>query len=304
MIEPMQAPSPRPTWAERYRAAPVNALAVAMGLAFHGVALAAFTQPFRLRYLALGLVVYLWSMLSTTLYLHRSLTHRGLTLAAPLRAVFALGTATNLLADPVGWVGLHRQHHRASDTDEDVHSPRMGFFFAHAGWATRLTSAMQAEVRALAPDVRRDPLCKAMENPAVYAGMHGAIALAVYAAFGLGGLLWGFYLPVLLSVHATSAVNSVCHLPAFGRRDADTPDDSRNVGWLALPTLGESWHNHHHQAPKRIRHGLGPGELDPTFAVIRLLARLGLATDLYWTGSRNDIETGVMGNNDDSLSDV
>jgi stearoyl-CoA desaturase (delta-9 desaturase) len=78
--------------------------------------------------------------------------------------------------------------------------------------------------------------------------------------------------------HATFSINSLCHF--FGRRPFRTDDESRNLAWLALPTLGEAWHNNHHAFPTSARHGMRRWQLDPSAAVIRALERCGLAWDV------------------------
>ncbi|MEL7266596.1 MAG: acyl-CoA desaturase, partial [Planctomycetota bacterium] len=50
-------------------------------------------------------------------------------------------------------------------------------------------------------------------------------------------------------------------------------------GWGFL-TMGECWHNNHHAYPRMARHGHKWWEIDPTFAVIRLLRLTGLAWDV------------------------
>ena len=49
---------------------------------------------------------------------------------------------------------------------------------------------------------------------------------------------------------------------------------------LALPSLGESWHNNHHAFPTSAAHGLRWWELDVSSLVIRALARVGLVWDV------------------------
>jgi stearoyl-CoA desaturase (delta-9 desaturase) len=75
--------------------------------------------------------------------------------------------------------------------------------------------------------------------------------------------------------HVTWSINSVCHF--MGRQRFDVEDESRNVFWLALPSLGEAWHHNHHAFPRSATHGLKKWELDPSAALIRMLRRLGLA---------------------------
>jgi stearoyl-CoA desaturase (delta-9 desaturase) len=95
---------------------------------------------------------------------------------------------------------------------------------------------------------------------------------------GLTGLLWGGAVRIFVLHHATFSINSLCHF--FGRRRFPTGDESRNLAWLALPTLGESWHNNHHAFPTSARHGLGRWQLDLSAGVIWILERLGLAWDV------------------------
>src|SRR5207248_196387 len=66
--------------------------------------------------------------------------------------------------------------------------------------------------------------------------------------------------------HVTWSINSVCHFA--GRRRFATDDHSTNVFWLALPSLGESWHHNHHAFPRSARHGLRWWEVDISGLVI------------------------------------
>ena len=89
------------------------------------------------------------------------------------------------------------------------------------------------------------------------------------------GLLWGGLVRLFLVHHITWSINSVCHF--MGTRRFETDDESRNVFWLALPSLGESWHHNHHAFPRSAVHGLRRWELDPSAVVIGALEKLGLA---------------------------
>ena len=80
---------------------------------------------------------------------------------------------------------------------------------------------------------------------------------------------------IFLVHHVTWSVNSVCHF--FGRRRFATDDLSTNVAWLAIPSLGESWHHNHHAFPRSARHGLRWYELDLSALIIACLEKLGLA---------------------------
>jgi stearoyl-CoA desaturase (Delta-9 desaturase) len=92
---------------------------------------------------------------------------------------------------------------------------------------------------------------------------------------GLTAVLWGGLVRIFLQHHVTWSINSVCHF--FGRRRFEVEDESTNVFWLALPSLGEAWHHNHHAFPRSARHGLRWYEIDLSAALIGLLAKLGLA---------------------------
>jgi len=87
--------------------------------------------------------------------------------------------------------------------------------------------------------------------------------------------LWGIFLRLTLSLHATWLVNSATHM--WGRQRFATGEDSRNSWWVALLTFGEGWHNNHHAHPTSARHGLRWYEIDLNWWGIRALQLVGLA---------------------------
>jgi stearoyl-CoA desaturase (delta-9 desaturase) len=97
------------------------------------------------------------------------------------------------------------------------------------------------------------------------------------AAF-LTGVLWGGLVRFFVGNHVTYAVNSVGHY--FGARRFPTPDESRNVSWLAIPSFGEAWHNNHHAFPRAASHGMRWYEIDLSALVIFGLEKVGLAWDV------------------------
>ena len=97
----------------------------------------------------------------------------------------------------------------------------------------------------------------------------GSLAAAAIAYF------WAGLVRVFFVHHITWSVNSVCHF--LGSRRFDVEDESTNVFWLALPSLGESWHHNHHAFPRSAEHGLRRRELDPSALVIRGMEKVGLA---------------------------
>jgi stearoyl-CoA desaturase (delta-9 desaturase) len=140
----------------------------------------------------------------------------------------------------------------------------------------------RADWKRYAPDLYEDPGIRRISRqfvPLVLASL-AVPALAGYLISGtilgaLTGLLWGGLVRIFFVHHVTWSVNSVCHF--LGSRRFDTDDRSTNVFWLALPSLGESWHHNHHAFPRSAVHGLRRWEPDPSALIISAMEKLGIA---------------------------
>jgi stearoyl-CoA desaturase (delta-9 desaturase) len=149
------------------------------------------------------------------------------------------------------------------------------FIHTHRGRKTRY-----------APDLLRDNDMTWVDRTFIYWAIAGfGVSFVLGFLFGqfslkaaLTGMLWGGLIRVLVLHHVTYSINSLCHF--FGRRPFATGDESRNLAWLAPLSLGEAWHNAHHAFPTSARHGVEPGQLDISGALIGALERVGLAWDV------------------------
>src|ERR671928_705738 len=74
------------------------------------------------------------SVFATTVYLHRVLAHRSLTVRPAVALVFRLTIWIMTGISPRAWVAVHRRHHAFSDTPQDPHSPViLGFWAVQLG---------------------------------------------------------------------------------------------------------------------------------------------------------------------------
>src|SRR5256885_2662384 len=241
--------------------------------------------------LAILAVMYVLTALSVTVGFHRLLTHRSFQTSKPTEYVFASLGSMAVQGPVIAWVADHRKHHAHTDVEGDPHSPHVGhgegvlgvlqgLWHAHMGWL--LSEHGRADWKRYAPDLYEDRGMRLINRRFVSLVMLG---LAVPAAAGylltgtlLGaatGLLWGGLVRVFFVHHVTWSVNSVCHF--LGSRRFDVEDQSTNVFWLALPSLGESWHHNRHAFPRSAVHGLRRWELDPSAVLIAGMERVGLA---------------------------
>ena len=96
----------------------------------------------------------------------------------------------------------------------------------------------------------------------------------------LTAFFWASLVRISMLHHVTWSVNSICHV--FGEEHFETRDKARNVWWLAIPSMGESWHNLHHSDPTCARHGVLKGQIDSTARLIWVCEKLGWAYDVRW----------------------
>jgi stearoyl-CoA desaturase (Delta-9 desaturase) len=244
--------------------------------------------------LIIAAVMYMLTAAGITVGFHRLLTHRSFQTSKPLEYTFAILGSMAVQGPVISWVADHRKHHAHTDEEGDPHSPHVGhddgvrgvlagLWHAHSGWL--MSTQGRADWKRYAPDLYEDRGMRTIGRrfvPLVFASL-AIPALAGYIVTGtlvgaLTGLLWGGLVRIFFVHHITWSVNSVCHF--LGTRRFDTDDRSTNVFWLALPSLGESWHHNHHAFPRSAVHGLKRWEPDPSALIITILEKLGLARNV------------------------
>ena len=241
--------------------------------------------------LVLLAAMYLVTALGITVGFHRLLTHRSFRTHKPTEYVFASLGSMAVQGPVIAWVADHRKHHAHTDVEGDPHSPHVGhgdgvigvlrgLWHAHTGWL--FSEHGRAEWSRYAADLTEDRGMRLINRRFTSLVVLG---LALPAAAGYlitgalagaaTGLLWGGLVRIFFVHHVTWSVNSICHF--LGTRRFEVDDRSTNVFWLALPSLGESWHHNHHAFPRSALHGLRRWELDPSALMISAMERVGLA---------------------------
>ena len=224
---------------------------------------------------AIAVSLYLIRMFSITAGFHRYFSHRSFKTSRVFQFVLAFMSQTSAQKGVLWWSAKHREHHRHSDTELDVHSPgQKGFWFAHLGWI--FSRSRQAADYRVIPDLTRYPelvwLDRYDKVPAFL------MALGAFLVAGWPGLVVGFFWSTVVLYHGTFFINSLAHV--VGRQRYVTGDDSRNNWWLALITLGEGWHNNHHFYQASTRQGFRWWEIDITYYGLKMLSWVGIVWDL------------------------
>ncbi|MDA0182894.1 acyl-CoA desaturase [Solirubrobacter phytolaccae] len=242
----------------------------------------------------LFVVFYVATALGVTVGYHRHLTHRSFKTKRWVRVTLSVCGSGAVEGPVISWVADHRKHHAFSDQEGDPHSPHVGhgggwrgtlagLVHAHMGWL--FVHDQRGKRSRYAPDLLADPALRFVDRTFLLWVILGfalpfalGFALGGTLAAGLSGLLWGGAVRMAVLHHVTFSINSLCH--TFGRRRFATSDESRNLAWLALPSMGEAWHNNHHAFPTSAAHGLRVWEVDPSALLIRALEATGLAWDV------------------------
>jgi stearoyl-CoA desaturase (delta-9 desaturase) len=212
---------------------------------------------------------------ATSIYLHRALAHRSLSLHPLLEFLFRTALWLITGQDRRQWVAVHRKHHTFTDREGDPHSPQLLGF-----WKVQLGNVYYYIREA------RNPLTVAKFAPEIDRDWWERRVFAWgWTGLGLGTLLVGLTIGwwqgvvamlghALLFVFVTGPlINGLGHWTG-AQNFENTAYNSRVLAWL---TGGESLHNNHHAHPRSPKFSLRRSELDPSWLAIRMLTALRLA---------------------------
>ena len=225
---------------------------------------------------------------------HRLWSHRSYTASLPLRIWLATVGGGAMEHSIINWSRDHRAHHRYTDTAKDPYSVQTGLLHAHIGWLM----------------FRRDPQCQGdtdisdlMSDQIVVWQHDHYTTIALFMAYilpccigGLWGDWWGGFvyagiIRAFLVQQSTFCVNSLAHW--LGDHTYDDRNSPKDHVFTALITLGEGYHNFHHEFPSDYRNAIAWYQYDPTKWIIWLWKQLGLADNLKMF-RQNEIDKGRL----------
>ena len=221
---------------------------------------------------------------------HRLFSHKAFQAKWPVKLFVLLFGAAAFENSAIWWSSEHRKHHKHVDTDDDPYDITKGFFWAHMGW-------LMFKLKPEPPldnvhDLLNDKLV-AWQHKWVHA-ISFVVSFIVPTLIGYSyavvtgnilpavGALGGFLIPgvarVVMVQHATFCINSLCHM--IGRQPYSTDHSARDSWVAAIFTMGEGYHNYHHEFAWDYRNGVKPWQLDPSKWIIWTLSKLGLTSGL------------------------
>lgn len=235
---------------------------------------------------------------------HRLFAHRAYK-AHPILEWFLICAGSGAVEGSCKWWSRdHRAHHRHVDTKKDPYSSHLGFWHAHIGWM--LCKQDKSKIgRADITDLKEKWSVNFQHRNYPWFVLAFGFVLPTLVA----GLLWGDYYGgffiagvgrLVFVHHSTFCVNSLAHWA--GEQTYTDGHTARNSWITALVTIGEGFHNFHHEFPSDYRNGVRWHEYDPTKWFIRTMEMCGLAFDLT-RFSINEIQKGMLQMRNKALQD-
>jgi stearoyl-CoA desaturase (delta-9 desaturase) len=233
-----------------------------------------FTVEFTWGLLLIAIISYSVRMFAITGVYHRYFSHNSYKTSRAFQFFLAVLGCTAQQKGPLWWAAHHRDHHKYSDTEKDLHSPRLtGFWNSHMLWF--LKDDFNNYDPKIIKDFSKYPELVWLDKyhwvpPLLFSIILGLISYPV--------LVYGYAVATFFLGHATWTINSLSHV--IGKARYETGDDSKNNWFLAIITFGEGWHNNHHYYRHSANQGFYWYEYDISYYVLKFLSFFGLVWDL------------------------
>lgn len=232
-----------------------------------------------------AVVYYFITGFGITAGYHRLFAHRAYKAPAFIEIMLMCMGSGAVEGSVRWWCRDHRAHHKYVDTEKDPYPSTLGFWHAHMGWM--LVKQDKSRIgRVSIPDLDSAWYFRIQHKfYGLFALAFGFLFPTLVAGLGWGDYAGGFFIAgaarLVFVHHSTFCVNSLAHWA--GDHTYSDAHTARNSWITALVTVGEGYHNMHHERPHDYRNGVEWYHYDPTKWFIWGLSKLGLAYDLIRT---------------------
>ncbi|KAF9279285.1 hypothetical protein BGZ68_008031 [Mortierella alpina] len=256
-----------------------------LGLVFmpiYGFYMAFTSVPLQQKTAVFAVAYYFFTGLGITAGYHRLWSHRAYNAGPTLQFILMIASTGAMQGSIRWWCRNHRAHHRYTDTEKDPYGAQKGLIWSHILWMLVRqdpTTVGWADVA----DLKANKLVRFQHDHFLWLAPLISLGLpTMVAGFGWGdywgGFIYGGIIRQVVVHHATFCVNSLAHW--LGDMPFDDRHTPRDHILTALVTLGEGYHNFHHEFPQDYRNAIRFYQYDPTKWLIAFCAFLGLASDL------------------------
>jgi stearoyl-CoA desaturase (delta-9 desaturase) len=204
---------------------------------------------------------------SNHIAMHRYFAHRSFTTTKNKHIFLTWISVLIGAGSPILYATSHRHHHKYSDQEFDIHSPKNNIWESLGLWEIKPFEWFNKvkQVRTLPKDLIRDPVIKFVHHN--YFKIWGVLILF----FVILGILIDWRIPVFILFAPLGwyifgsglFVTTLSHITTkISYRNFDTTDNSQNNKWIHWYTLGEGLHNNHHAHPTSYDQAMAKGEFD------------------------------------------
>lgn len=229
------------------------------------------------------IIVWYLSLFSQTFFHHRYASHRAFTMSKFWERFFFIFTYLAQgphYMSPRSYAIMHRLHHAYTDTIKDPHSPSYSANIVSMMWRTRnyYVNIVKGKIVIEERFMKNLPEWKTFDKiagSAISRIIWVGIYLSLFIMFATN--FWVYILlPIMIGMGAFhgAIVNWFAH--KYGYVNFKLKNTSRNLLFIDIFMLGESYHNNHHKRPSSINFGKRWHEIDPIYPIIRLLAWLNI----------------------------
>ncbi|TDL24620.1 delta 9-fatty acid desaturase protein [Rickenella mellea] len=252
------------------------------------------TTELRWKTAQFAIFYYFFTGLGITAGYHRLWAHRSYNASPPLEYALAMMGSGAVQGSIKWWTRGHRAHHRYTDTDLDPYGAHRGLFWSHIGWMLMETRKSPGHTDMSDLSKNRVVRWQLRWHLWLIIGM-GFVLPTVIPGWGWGdwrgGYVYAAAVRLLFVHHSTFCVNSLAHY--LGETPFDDKNTPRDHLITALVTIGEGYHNFHHQFPMDYRNAIKWYQYDPTKWFIWGCQQVGLASHLK-TFPDNEVKKGQL----------
>lgn len=228
-------------------------------------------------YVVFTLVMIHLTNIAITLFLHRAMAHRALTLH-PIVSHWArlqLWMTTGIVTKE--WTAIHRKHHARCETEEDPHSPQILGLGTILMYGSELYRREGRNPETLARYGAGTPDDWMERNVYTKHSRLGILTMFIInlVLLGVPGIMVWCLQMLWSPVAAAGVVNGIGHF--WGYRNFECPDAARNISPIGILLCGEELHNNHHTFGTSAKFSVMPWEFDIGWMYITLLSYVGLA---------------------------
>lgn len=218
---------------------------------FVGVIGALCLKEWRMETIVWAVVYYFITGLGITAGYHRLWAHKSYEANVAYQVFMMLAGSGAAEGSIHWWSRGHRAHHRYTDTNRDPYNAHRGMFWSHIGWMFfKPDRGVIGSVDM--SDLEKNPIVAFQHKHYIYfvlfmAFVFPTLVSGIFWGDWLGGYFIAGILRMVFVQHATFCVNSLAHY--LGEAPFDDKRTPRDHFVTALITLGEGYHNFHHEFP-------------------------------------------------------